>query len=103
MNVKEIQNLYDNVKIKWSTHCLERMQERDISIEDVGNCIASGEIIEDYPDDFPYPSCLILGYTVDQRVLHTVVGSDGETLYIITVYYPSAKKFMEDFKTRRKE
>ena len=59
MNIEIVQNLYHTAKIKWSTHCLERMQERDINIDDVGNCIMSGEIIEGYPDDFPHPSCLI--------------------------------------------
>ncbi|MCM1160972.1 MAG: DUF4258 domain-containing protein [Roseburia sp.] len=61
----------------------------------------SGEIIEDYPDDFPHPSCLIFGYTINRKILHTVVGSDSEYLYIITAYYPNTKKFMEDLKTRR--
>lgn len=101
MYIEDIQCLYSNAKIKWSTHCLERMQERDISIDDVGNCIMSGEIIEDYPDDFPHPSCLIFGYTINYKALHTVAGSDDELLYIITVYYPNDKKFMEDLKTRR--
>ncbi len=103
MNIEIVQNLYRTAKIKWSTHCLERMQERDISIDDVGNCIMSGEIIEDYPDDFPHPSCLIFGYAIHHKVLHTVVGYDGEVLHIITAYYPNTIKFMEDLKTRRKK
>ena len=102
MNIEIIQSLYRIEKIKWSTHCLERMQERDISIDDVGNCIMSGEIIEDYPDDFPHPSCLIFGYSINHKVLHTVVGSDGEVLHIITAYYPNTIKFMEDLKTSRR-
>lgn len=77
------------------------MQERDITIDDVSKCIMSGEIIENYPDDFPYPSCLIFGYNISDKILHTVVGSDGELLYIITAYYPTPDKFMEDLKTRR--
>lgn len=101
MNIITIQDLYNNSKIKWSTHCLERMQERDISIDDVSNCIINGEIIEDYPNDFPNPSCLVFGYTAANKVLHVVVGTDGEILYIITTYYPNTIKFMEDLKTRR--
>lgn len=101
MNIEMINNLYENSKIKWSAHCLERMQERDISIDDVGNCIKSGEIIEDYPDDYPNPSCLIFGYTIKNCILHVVVGTDGTTLYIITVYFPNTTIFMEDLKTRR--
>lgn len=101
MNIELIKDLYIKSKIKWSTHCLERMQERDISINDVENCIISGEIIEDYPDDFPHPSCLIFGYTIGKDILHVVVGTDNTILYIITAYYPNTKKFMEDLKTRR--
>ena len=86
MNIELIKNLYTTSKIKWSTHSLERMQERDISIDDVGNCIMSGEIIENYPDDYPHPSCLVFGYTIRNKILHVVAGTDGDMLYIITVY-----------------
>ncbi|MGD9474594.1 MAG: DUF4258 domain-containing protein [Eubacteriaceae bacterium] len=48
-------------KIKWTAHVAQRIQERDISRLDVINCISTGEIIENYPDDYPNPSCLILG------------------------------------------
>ena len=76
-------------KIKWSVHCFERMQERDISRADVKNCILNGEIIEDYTNDFPYPSCLIFGYTIKEKGIHVVAGSDGEYVYIITAYFPN--------------
>ena len=81
--------------MKWYKHALERMQERDISRRDVKNCIMQGEIIEDYPDDFPHPSCLIFGRTMDQKVIHVVVSldEDQDTIGIITVYYPSVEKF----------
>lgn len=101
MEINNIRNLYNASKVKWSAHCLKRMQERDISIDDVGNCIMSGEIIENYPNDFPYPSCLIFGYTINKKVLHVVVASDMEMLYIVTVCYPDTKKFMNDLRTRR--
>ena len=76
--------------------------ERDIQRDDVKNCIQNGEIIEDYPDDFPNPSCLIFGMTLANKILHVVAGSDGTYLYIITAYYPSADKFEPDMKTRRR-
>ena len=62
----------------------------------------AGEIIEDYPDDFPNPSCLIFGYNVNGRILHIVAGCDNINIYIITAYYPDTKKFEDDLKTRRK-
>lgn len=101
MRIEEIQELCKQSKIKWSTHCLERMQERDISRADVKKCISAGEIIENYPDDFPHPSCLIFGYTVKNKVIHVVAGSNGEYVWIITAYYPNTIKFEDDLKTRK--
>lgn len=101
MSIEELQNFCRLSKIKWSAHCLERMQERDISRMDVKNCIEKGEIIEDYPDDFPHPSCLIFGYTVNNKVIHVVAGTDGEYIYIITAYFPNTDKFENDLKTRK--
>ena len=102
MRIEDIQYYCTQSKIKWYKHALERMQERDISRADVKNCIMHGEIIEDYPDDFPHPSCLIFGYTINNRILHIVAGCDSINIYIITAYYPDTKKFEEDLKTRRK-
>ena len=78
------------------------MIERDISRADVLHCIKEGEIIEDYPDAFPNPCSLVFGYSVDNRTIHAVVGSDGEEIYIVTAYIPNILKFEADLKTRRK-
>lgn len=101
VHIEELQELCKNSKIKWSAHCLERMQERDISRQDVKKCIESGEIIEDYPEDFPHPSCLIFGHTVNNTIIHVVVGKDEEYIYIITAYFPNLEKFQSDLKTRK--
>ena len=102
MNRQIYQKLCAELKILWTQHCLQRMQERDISRLDVKNGIATGEIIEDYPDDYPNPSCLIFGYNVNGHILHIVAGCDNINIYIITAYYPDTKKFENDLKTRRK-
>ena len=48
MDIEQLQKLLNvSSNIKWSKHCLERMQERDISIADVKSCLQTGEIIED--------------------------------------------------------
>lgn len=103
MDIKQLQTLYNtsDSNIKWAKHCLERMQERDISINDVESCLQTGEIIENYPDDFPHPSCLIFGHTKENKILHIVVGSDNSTLFFITAYFPNTEKFEKDLKTRK--
>lgn len=40
----------------------------------------TGEIIEEYPNDYPYPSCLTLGNLNTKCPLHVVVGSNHEQL-----------------------
>lgn len=103
MDIKLLQSLYNasDSNIKWAKHCLERMQERDISIDDVESCLQTGKIIEDYPDDFPHPSCLIFGYTKENKILHIVVGSNSDTIFFITAYFPNTDKFEKDLKTRK--
>ena len=103
MDIIQLQRLYNasDSNIKWAKHCLERIQERDISISDVESCLQTGEIIEYYPDDFPHPSCLIYGHTKENKILHIVVGSDGNTIFFITAYFPSTDKFEKDLKTRK--
>ena len=101
VQIEDIQIFCKRSKIKWYQHALERMQERDISRADVKNCLMGGEIIEDYPDDFPHPSCLVFGYAVNNKIIHVVVSMDKENIGIITVYYPSTGKFESDLKTRK--
>lgn len=77
------------------------MFQRDVNEEDVEYVIQNGEVIEHYPDDYPYPSFLVLGY-VDNRPLHVVYAQDNAgNAIVITVYEPTLEKWMDDLKTRR--
>lgn len=90
-------------KVDWTKHCLNRLQQRNIKISEVKTAINNGKIIEYYYDDFPYPSCLILGYNINNRLLHVVCGMSEDTIHMITAYYPDITKWKEDLETRRKE
>ena len=63
---------------------------------DVKNCIMTGEIIEQYSDDYPFPSCLVFGYAEDNKVLHVVVSDNGKFSKIITAYFPNTITFKDD-------
>jgi len=101
LDIDIIRELCNNRAIKWTTHVLARLQERGINPSDIKNCIATGRIIEQYPDDYPYPSCLILGVTVGGKVLHVVVGVGEGCLWLITAYYPDPLKWNDDFSIRK--
>jgi len=78
------------------------MFERSISDVDVRKVLVDGVMIEDYPDDQPYPSFLVLAW-VNGRPLHVVAAdndADHETI-IITVYEPDADKWQDEFRQRR--
>lgn len=76
------------------------MFQRSISEAEVEQVVNDGEIIEVYSDDKPYPSCLTLGYVMDEAI-HVVFAKDGENYIIITVYKPSLEIWNDDMKTRR--
>ena len=83
-------------------HSLERMLERGISRSQVQQTIVEGDIIEEYPEDMPFPSALFLGW-FGQQPLHVVAAYDKEhrRLHIITAYVPDLGHFESDFITRR--
>ena len=89
-------------RVVWRAHVLRRMVERGINRSEVVGAVVTGEVIEEYTDDSPYPSALVLGFLED-RPLHVVVSFDesGPDTYIITAYEPSPDKFELDWRTRR--
>ena len=101
LNIDELRKICIPENIELTMHAAKRLEQRGISINDVMSCIMSGEIIEQYPTDYPYPSCLILGITVNSKFLHTVIGSNLSQLWIVTAYYPDINKWSADFKTRK--
>jgi len=99
MDIKFIIKNIENKKLKMSLHAINRLHERNMLIDDILNSIIYGEIIEEYKDDYPYPSCLIMGKYGD-RVIHSVC-SFSEPVYIITAYEPDLNVWNEDYKTRK--
>ncbi len=76
--------------------------ERGIQFTDILNVIEQGEIIEDYEEDYPFPSCLILGESKDKKI-HIVVSINEGMIYLITAYIPDPLKWENDLKTRKVE
>lgn len=89
-------------KLVFRLHAIQRMFERNISVEDVHTVIDTGEIINAYPDDTPYPSRLLLGW-VNERPLHVVAANvpDAGEIIIITAYEPDPALWEADFKRKR--
>lgn len=101
MDINRIKTLCNDATIEVTQHFLMRCQQRGISYGEIKEVIKNGEIIEEYPDDYPYPSCLILGMTVDGRKIHVVAGVGEMKLWLITAYEPAPSQWDELFKKRK--
>lgn len=101
LNLEMLRKLCDSDSIKWTRHVTKRLQERQIYRKDVYNVIYHGKIIEQYPDAFPNPACLISGTDTKNNPLHVVIGADGVIITVITAYTPTPDKFDIDLETRK--
>lgn len=101
MDIEKIREKIRKGQYRLTVHAAIRSKERGIATGDMEAAILNGEIIEEYPDDKPFPSCLIYGRTPSGLPLH-VVCSLAPISDIITLYLPDEKKWI-DCKVRRKE
>ena len=90
-------------RIIYSEHAITQMFSRNISISDVEDVLKDGEIIEEYPDDKPYPSQLLLAF-LNKRPLHVVNAFEAieKICIIVTAYEPEIHLWINNFKTRKK-
>ena len=101
MNIDEYRamNILDRIAV--TKHARIRLEERGIHMDDIIVAIGNGEIIKEYAEDKPLPSCLILGISAEGKPLHLVISKDEEFIYLITAYFPTSKQWEDDFKTRK--
>lgn len=100
MKIEDLRKICTYDRIQMTFNVLQRCRERTISIDDIINCIMNGEIIEDYPNDYPFPSALIMECSAG-KPLHIVVGTDGKQIWIVTAYVPDSNKWENNYKTRK--
>jgi hypothetical protein len=96
-----IAELIESGEILISHHARVRMFERNVSTDELIAVISSGEIIEEYPDDEPCPSVLILSF-IEAVAYHTVIALCRDHIRVITVYIPEQDKWIE-YRRRRNE
>ena len=92
--IKKIQDCFKDDRIYYSRHARDEMESEEsgeIQDEEVFETVLTGKIIENYPEDEPYPSCLIYGRTTQNRPLHLVCAySEDEKLSIVINSIPAA-------------
>ncbi len=102
ITISDLQSLCISGAIRWTVHAMQRLILRNISQDEVIEAIRSGKIIEQYPNDYPHPSCLVLGVTIAGKYLHVVCGRGVDEAWIISAYSPNPVEWEADLKTRKK-
>ncbi len=92
----------DCQNLVFSRHAIQQMFLRRISKIDVQAVVAYGEVIEENPDDTPFPSYLFLNF-VEGKPIHVVFSYDQstDTGYVVTAYNPDSNLWTNNFRTRR--
>ena len=79
----------ESYQVIYQRHAVERMAQRGVREEDVMRILLTGESIQVYADDMPFPS----GWS-EHRPIHVVVATDTtlRRKIVITVYEPHGRK-----------
>jgi hypothetical protein len=96
MKIFDIKKAIEQGKVKITDHADEEAENDFLTFDEIYHSVyIDGEIIKEYSDDKPYPSCLILGHTFRGEPVHSVWA------VLITVYRPDSEKWEEGWKERK--
>lgn len=104
MDIEKIIEAIRQNRIRITDHADEEAQADLLSFDEIFFSVLNGEIIEDYPTDKPYPSCLIYGKSFAGEPIHSVWAYNPATQWavLITVYRPDPNRWIE-WRIRRKK
>ena len=103
LDLKEVHRLCRMDAIYWTEHVSRRLIKRRISPQEIITTLMNGKIIEQYPTDYPFPSCLVFSIIDQGRPLHVVCSDGNEQLFIITAYQPAPSEWDSTFTVRKKD
>lgn len=97
MILEEIRKAIHENNYRVTDHADEEMGEDNLSLGDILESVVNGEIIENYPKDFPFPSCLILGKNRSGENIHSVWACDESKRMgiLVTAYRPDSGKWID--------
>jgi len=103
MQLADIVNAIRSHQVRITDHADEEAASDRLSMEEIYFSVLHGELIEDYPDDKPYPSCLIFGRTTAGLAVHSVWAYNPSSRWavLITAYQPDPQRWI-DWRKRKK-
>lgn len=98
--LSRLQNCSHRNQVLYTQHARQEMRDEPfgrIAEHEVYEALLDGEVIEDYPDDTPYASCLIFGRSRVGRPNHVVCAyaPEDDRAIIVTVYEPDPGRWID--------
>ena len=60
MEIDVLIQAIESHRVRITDHADEEVHADNLVLDDIYFSVSQGEIIEDYPTDFPFPSCLLI-------------------------------------------
>jgi hypothetical protein len=101
IKIRQIREAIANSRVRITDHADEEAVADKLVLDEIYFSVEKGEIIKQYPDDKPYPSCLVFGRTEYDDPVHSVWAYNEKNKWavLITVYRPDPNLRI-DFKKR---
>jgi hypothetical protein len=102
VNIENIISAIRSNRVRITDHADEEARADHLSFDEIFVSVFQGEVIEDYPNDWPYPSCLIYGDTFSGEPVHSVwaYNEGNGWAVMVTVYRPDPDRWV-NWKIRR--
>ncbi len=104
MDIDNIIGAIRHNRIRITDHADEEAENDRLTFDEIYFSVFNGEVIEDYAEDRPYPSCLIYGQSFKGDHIHSVWAFNEQSQYavLITVYRPDATQWIRWRERREK-
>jgi len=102
MDIKDIIEAVQTERVNITQHARIEAREDDLVLDEIFAATCRGRVIEDYPRDRPYPSCLVHGETDAGDAVHSVwaYATDSQIAILVTVYRPDPERWI-NWETRK--
>lgn len=96
MEIERIVEAIRGGRVRITDHADEEADDESLAFEEIYFSVLHGEVIEDYPNDRPYPSCLVFGRSFGGDPIHGVWAYNEENGWavLITVYRPDPNRWI---------
>ena len=104
MDIGNIINAIRSSRVRITDHADEEAFDDILTYDEIYASVIQGDVIEDYLNDTPYPSCLIMGKNFSGEPIHSVwaYNQNNRWAVLITVYRPDPERWI-NWKVRVKK